>query len=48
MRRVATATIRAFLHHIALAIAHPASAAGPEAEALHPEPPTMPAVPDTP
>jgi hypothetical protein len=48
MRRVATATIRAFLAHIAEAIAHPASAAEPEAGARHPEPCTLPAEPDTP
>lgn len=48
MRRVATATIRAFLAHIAEAIAHPAAAAEPEAKALHRWAPALPAEPDAP
>jgi hypothetical protein len=48
MRRVATATIRAFLHQVAGAIAQPAGPAGSRAEALYPEPPALPAEPDQP
>ena len=48
MHQVATATIPAFLHRIAQAIAHPARAAGPQTAAAGPDPPPLPPEPDTP
>jgi hypothetical protein len=47
MRRVATATIRAFLHHVAEAIVYPASAAGPRAGVPGAGPPLLPPEPGT-
>jgi hypothetical protein len=43
LHRVAMATIRAFLHDIAEAAAHRATAAEPQAEAHDPDPPPLPA-----
>lgn len=47
MRRIAAATIRAFLHHVAEAIVHPASAAGPRARVPGAGPPLPPPGPGT-
>jgi len=48
MHRVATATIRAFLHRISEAIAHPARTAQPQAEPATQDPPPLSAERDTP
>jgi len=48
MHQVATATIPAFLHRIAQAIARPARAAGPQTAAAGPDLPPPPPEPDTP
>jgi hypothetical protein len=48
VHRVATATIRAFLHLITEALTHPARAAKPAAEAAGQDPPAMPPDPEAP
>ena len=45
--RVAAATIRAFLHRVADAIAHPVRAAEPRTKAADPDPPGLPPEPET-
>jgi hypothetical protein len=47
VHQAATATMQAFLDRIAQAIAHPATAAGPQAAAAGPDPPALPSEPDT-
>ena len=48
LRRVAAATIRAFLHRVGEAIAHPAGAAASGTQAVDPGPSWLPPEPETP